>query len=143
MTSIGKWAFSRCSSLLYNEFDNSYYLGNSSNPYLALVKAKNNSISTCVINKDTKIILNNAFYGCRSLTSIVIPNSVTSIGESAFYNCSSLTSIEIPNSVTSIRSYAFSGCSSLSIYCQATSKPSGWDYSWNYSNRPVVWGYKG
>ena len=54
-----------------------------------------------------------AFYGCSSLTSVVIPNSVTSIGSFAFYCCSGLTSVVIPNSVTSIGSYAFSGCSGL------------------------------
>ena len=80
-----------------------------------------------------------AFYNCSSLTSITIPNSVTSIGSKAFYFCSSLTSITIPNSVTSIGSYAFSFCSSLTIYCEASSKPSGWSSYWNYSNRPVYW----
>ncbi len=54
-----------------------------------------------------------AFYGCGSLTSVTIPNSVTSIGDDAFYGCSSLTSVTIPNSVTSIGTGAFSGCSSL------------------------------
>ncbi len=54
-----------------------------------------------------------AFYGCSSLTSVTIPNSVTSIGSDAFYGCSSLTSVTIPNSVTSISSYAFWGCSGL------------------------------
>ena len=54
-----------------------------------------------------------AFYYCRSLTSITIPNSVTSIEGSAFSYCSSLASIEIPNSVTSIGASAFSYCSSL------------------------------
>ena len=82
-----------------------------------------------------------AFSGCSSLTSIMIPESVTSIGNSAFSDCSSLTSIMIPESVTSIGSYAFSRCSSLTIYCEASSKPSGWNSSWNSSNRPVYWEY--
>ncbi len=58
-------------------------------------------------------ISDNAFCGCRNLTSVVIPNSVTSIGASAFYGCSSLTSVTIPNSVRSIGDQAFSYCSSL------------------------------
>ena len=62
-----------------------------------------------------------------------------SIGECSFYNCSSLTNIIIPASVISIGERAFSGCASLTIYCEATSKPSGWNPTWNYSNCPVYW----
>ena len=51
--------------------------------------------------------------GCRSLTSIAIPESVTSIGERAFSLCNSLTSINIPEGITSIGNYLFWGCSSL------------------------------
>ena len=48
-----------------------------------------------------------AFYGCTSLTSVTIPNSVTSIGGFAFNGCKSLKSVTIPNSVTSIGEEAF------------------------------------
>ena len=54
-----------------------------------------------------------AFEYCTSLTEITIPDSVTSIGEYAFRGCTSLTEITIPDSVTSIGYGTFSGCTSL------------------------------
>lgn len=54
-----------------------------------------------------------AFSGCSSLSSTVIPNSVTSIGTSAFIGCSNLPAITIPKSVTSIGDGIFQGCSAL------------------------------
>ena len=54
-----------------------------------------------------------SFFGCTSLTSMTIPDSVISIGSGAFQNCSNLMSVMIPDSVTSIGSSAFYGCSKL------------------------------
>ena len=66
------------------------------------------------VKEGTRIICDNAFTWCRSLSDIVIPNSVTSIGFGAFFNCSSLSNIVIPDSVTSIGGAAFFTCGSLS-----------------------------
>ncbi len=59
------------------------------------------------------IIGDNAFFWCKELTSVTIPNSVTSIGEDAFCGCSGLTSVTIPNSVTEIGEDAFNYCYGL------------------------------
>ena len=65
------------------------------------------------------------YYGCSSLTSITIPNSVTSLGVCCFENCRSLTSITIGNSVKSLGKYCFNECSSLtSIYMLPSTPPS-------------------
>ena len=103
----------------------------------------NTSITSVVIPNSVTSIGSSAFEGCTGLKSVTIPDSVTSIGYSAFSGCTSLTSVTIPDSVTSIGNDAFYRCTSLTIYCEATSQPSGWDSRWNYSNYPVVWGYKG
>ena len=113
VTSIGGGAFSGCDLLVFNEYDNAYYLGNDTNKYVVLIKAKTTSVASCNINDSCKIIYSSAFDGCRSITSITIPDSVTSIDNYAFRGCSSLTSITIPDSVTSIGERAFDGCSSL------------------------------
>ena len=105
-------SFDGCGSLQYNEYDNALYLGNSENPFVALIKAKTQDTTSCEINNNCKIIAGGAFKDFRSLTSVTIPNSVTNIGESAFSRCG-LTTITIPNSVTNIGKDAFSGNDSL------------------------------
>lgn len=58
-------------------------------------------------------IQSDAFSGCKSLTSITLPDGLTTIGNSVFYQCSSLTSIVIPAGITKISQQAFSGCTKL------------------------------
>ena len=76
-------------------------------------KVESGRLRMVEIGKNVPIIDNYAFYRCRALSAIVIPNTVTSIGNYAFEQCNSVLHIAIPNTVTSIGNYAFSGCSSL------------------------------
>lgn len=135
LTRLSKGAFSRCSNLTsitigngiasigwnafsynnlqYNEYDNAYYLGNYSNPYVVLVTAKSTHITTCIISENTKIIYESAFSDCDNLTSITIPDSVINIGSSSFDGCDNLTSVTIEDNVVSIDRTTFSGCYNL------------------------------
>ena len=84
VTSIGEYAFNRC------------------------------SLSSIKLPDSLTSIGNGAFVNCRSLSSIKLPDSLTSIGGSAFSGCSNLSSIKLPDSLTSIGEGAFWGCSRLS-----------------------------
>lgn len=63
------------------------------------------------------------FFGCRNLTSIILPETLTELGEVSFLGCISLTSIYIPASLTIISRWVmtwqtsltdiFYGCNSL------------------------------
>ena len=90
VTKIGNYAFSNCSSLTSVNFTENSLL---------------------------ESIGYQAFYRCRSLVDISIPDGVTEIGESAFYGCSSLKSVKVPVGVTEISSATFYGCNGLeSVY---------------------------
>ena len=76
-------------------------------------------------NKTYKItkIGNKAFYKCRNITSVIIPDTVTEIEDGShdaqtglFYGAfmySGITSIEIPKNVTKIGDVAFCGCRNI------------------------------
>ena len=103
VTSIGWEAFWR--TALYNDpanWENGVlYINN------CLIKVDKGFAGHFRIKENTRVISDDAFEDCSSLTSVTIPNSVTSIGEFAFSSCKSLTSVTIPNSVTSIGRGAF------------------------------------
>ncbi len=123
--------------------------------------AANLTLPSVYNKRSVAAIGENAFYMNSKLVSITIPDSITSIGKSAFQNCTSLANISIgsgvasigeqaffacpmqniiiPLSVTSIGGNAFNFCDNLTIYCEAASRPEGWNTSWNSRARPVYW----
>lgn len=56
-----------------------------------------------------------AFWGCKNLASIILPNSITSFGLDALCG-TSLASIHIPDGVTSIGNYAFASNPNLTSF---------------------------
>lgn len=72
-----------------------------------LLKAPYKLNGTYSIKEGVRIICNWAFFNCRSLSSLVIPDSVTSIGNKAFSVCTSLTSLVIPDGVVCINGNPF------------------------------------
>ena len=60
--------------------------------------------------KNITTIGDSAFTYCSDLVNITIPK-IERIGNRAFYGCTSLTSVQLGDSLISIGDYAFSGCS--------------------------------
>lgn len=61
------------------------------------------------------------------------------LGKYSFADNPKMTGIILPKSITTIESRAFQDCSLLTVYTDASSRPSGWKYDWNPSDRPVFW----
>ena len=58
-------------------------------------------------------LYNTAFWNCKTLKSITLPESVQYIRDGAFKNCEALTHLEIPSSVREIGAGIFVGCKNL------------------------------
>ena len=109
VTSIGGQAF--YGSAFYedksNWSDEGLYIGNY---FIASSGAYNRS---CTLREGTRVIAAQAFYYCRSLQMVTIPDSVVGIGREAFYHCDDLTAVIIPEGVTCIEYGTFEMCSRL------------------------------
>ena len=111
--------------------------------------AGKNRITKLTIPNTIYKIGNYAFYKCSFLNDVTLSQYLKEIGEYAFSSCSRLNQIVIPKSVTEIGSWAFYSCSSdLKIFCEVSSRPSGYYQSqygsWYGSGKPYYagqWAY--
>ena len=108
----GLFAIYGC-KVAYNSYGSCDYFGSPNNPYLILNSVTDGSIVKLKIHNDTKIISETACYGLKSITEIVIPDSVQNIESSAFKECTNVMKITIGKKVKKIGAEAFSGCKSL------------------------------
>ncbi len=132
VTTIGASAFLDCSNLStiylpesitsvgYQAFTGTQWYENLSDGLIyigkVVYKFKGTTADNTVIEiKDgTTEITDLAFYDCKGLVSIKIPESVSAIGESAFQGCSKLVSVNLPSSITEIAASTFYDCLDLS-----------------------------
>lgn len=133
---VGDDAFSGCTALKFNLYENAKYLGNESNPYLVLVRTASQAIKNLTVHPDARVICNDAFHECPKLVSVDLGNvryvgtnafsncillesanlgtALTYLDEYAFYNCEALKTVSVPDTITKIDTHALLGCRSLS-----------------------------
>ena len=103
VASIGSAAF--YNTAYYNDNanweDGVLYIGNH------CIAAKSNISGAYTIELGTKTIADRAFYDCKQLNGITLPNSVIHIGYLAFWKCEMLTNIVLPDSLMDIGASAF------------------------------------
>ncbi|MBQ5933800.1 MAG: leucine-rich repeat domain-containing protein, partial [Lachnospiraceae bacterium] len=108
VTEITEWLFAGCTSLEEIEIPDTVTVIESGAFYkaegLKRVKLYSNLKS---IEGNSSYTYNGAFYGCKSLAGIELPDSLEKIGGGAFAYCLSLENVKIPNQVTQIDGYAF------------------------------------
>ncbi len=79
------------------------------------------------------------FYMDGELVTNLVIKGVDTVANGSYANLQGITSVIIGAEVTTVENFAFDGCSGMVIYCEATSKPEGWESSWNSSSLPVYW----
>lgn len=80
-------------------------------------------------NQPVTIVGTGSFSNCKSLKSVVIPDSVVRIDGEAFYNCSTLETVNFSNNLKRIETKAFYACS----YIQELNLPESLEYIGSYA----------
>lgn len=111
---FGNGVLSGCNNIKYNDWLGTKYIGSQNSKYLVLI-AGTNVIGKFTTNGDTRIIAENAFKDCTTITEITITENVIMICDSAFANCANLFAVDFAtgSSLKTIGQYAFANCTSI------------------------------
>ena len=71
------------------------------------------TLTSIVIPEGVTIICEEAFYNCEALESVSLPGTLVEIGNSAFYSCRGLTELTLPANLTKVGAHAFYHCNNL------------------------------
>lgn len=155
--SITSSAFNSCTNLIYNDYPKTssgyvgHYLGNSSNPYLALISMEIKTSGVYAsINENCKVIADKAFSNITTPFNITFNSYIRNLGVSTFADSavrrvfftnnaslsefksnvfanSTLESITLPKDIGEIPSSAFIGCDNLSTIYIDNDKTSSYE----------------
>nr|MBQ4458444.1 leucine-rich repeat protein [Clostridia bacterium] len=137
-TNIGPFYWCSASMIIYCESEtilsgwaeNWYYHGD--NTYFSIYMGVNRYEADYWISLD------------NNQKHIIIPSNISFIPVCAFSRNKSLESVYIPLSVTTIKASTETQSpfylSNVTIFCEAQSKPSGWDGYWNSGAKATFWG---
>lgn len=123
--------------LMYNEYSNP--MSYAENFYLLDENKEVYELNEVVVPDSITKVDVFQFYNFKKIEKIEL-NGVRNVGKKAFYNCDSVKSVKLSSKLTRVGVDAFDDCDSVIFLCEAESKPSGWQETWNSSNRPVYWG---
>ena len=124
-------AFEGCEKLKFNVYENGEYLGNSENPYVALMSGIDKNASVFKVNEDCVVIYSKALTNFTELKTLDMPYSIKYIGSYAFEGCMALETFLVPNCVEHFDASWLYHCSSLkTITISANVKTVSIDYMW-------------
>ena len=107
VTSIGRYAFSRCDALETVSIGSGLATISDSTFYQCT------TLKTLTLSEGLVTIGSSAFRGCTALEEVVFPSSVKTIDSYAFRDCTALSQVVIPDAVTALNSYSFAGNTAL------------------------------